>query len=210
MAIGAPRESGSGSTPVVSPEPGAAPHPDDPAGAVSVAPSSSPSPSPSPSSVAVPGMSPAVVGNGATGPASREQPRVPAPATAAARPPVRRVRHKLRRIDLWSVLKISLCFYTAAMLIMLLTGVVLWWIADAAGIRAKVEKNIASLFSAPDYRIVPGLVLEGAALIGLVIVALLVILTVVGAALYNVFSDLFGGVEFTTIEEEAPARRRSS
>lgn len=200
MAIGAPRESGSGSTPVVSPEPGAAPRPDGPAGAVSVAPASSP---PSP---AVPAVSPGVVGNGATDPASREQPRVP----AAARPPVRRVRHKLRRIDLWSVLKISLCFYTAAMLIMLLTGVVLWWIADAAGIRAKVEKNIASLFSAPDYRIVPGLVLEGAALIGLVIVALLVILTVVGAALYNVFSDLFGGVEFTTIEEEAPARRRSS
>ena len=141
-------------------------------------------------------------------PEGMEQARVDSAAANVGRQPVRRVRHKLRRVDLWSVLKISLCFYTAAMLIVLLTGVVLWLIADAAGVLGKIEKNIASLMSAPDYRIVPGLVLEGAALIGLVLVALLVILTVVGAALYNVFSDLFGGVEFTTIEEEVPARRR--
>lgn len=141
-------------------------------------------------------------------PARLEQDRLDSAAAAMSRPPVRRVRHKLRRVDLWSVLKISLCFYTAAMAIVLLTGIALWLIADAAGIRAKVEKNIASLFSAPDYHIVPSLVLEGAALIALVLVALLVIVTVVGAALYNVFSDLFGGVEFTTIEEEIPVRRR--
>ena len=41
----------------------------------------------------------------------------------------RRYRQTIRSIDVWSVLKISLCFYMAALIVMLLAGVVLWWIA---------------------------------------------------------------------------------
>jgi hypothetical protein len=143
-------------------------------------------------------------------PSKRDQRRIASAAAAASRPPLRRVRHKLRRIDLWSVLKISLCFFTAAIAILLLAGVVLWFVADSTGLLKHVEKLAADNFSAPDFRIVGSRVFEGAALIGLVLDAVLVVVTVVGAALYNVFSDLFGGVEFSTIEEELPARRRTA
>ena len=45
----------------------------------------------------------------------------------------RRYRQTVRSVDLWSVLKISLCFYLCALIVMLVAGVVLWWIASAVG-----------------------------------------------------------------------------
>ena len=39
-----------------------------------------------------------------------------------------------------------------------------------------------------------------AALVGLVVVALMTIITVIAAALYNVFSELVGGIEVTLVE----------
>jgi len=45
----------------------------------------------------------------------------------------RRYRQTVRSIDVWSVLKISLCFYMCALIVVLLAGVILWWIASAVG-----------------------------------------------------------------------------
>ena len=39
-------------------------------------------------------------------------------------------------------------------------------------------------------------------LVGLVLVALMTILTVIAAALYNLFSELVGGVEVTLVEAD--------
>ena len=45
-------------------------------------------------------------------------------------------------------------------------------------------------------------VLRGATLIGLVIVCVLVVITVLAAAFYNLFSELIGGLEVTVVEHE--------
>ena len=45
-------------------------------------------------------------------------------------------------------------------------------------------------------------VLRGATLIGLVIVCVLVVLTVLAAAFYNLFSELTGGLEVMVVEHE--------
>ncbi len=42
-------------------------------------------------------------------------------------------RLEVRKVDLWSVLKVSLCFYLAALGVLLVAGIVLWLLADAAG-----------------------------------------------------------------------------
>src|SRR5260221_843729 len=54
----------------------------------------------------------------------------------------RRYRQTVRSIDVWSVLKIALCFYLCALIVVLLAGVVLWWIASAVGAIHNVEKFI--------------------------------------------------------------------
>ena len=48
--------------------------------------------------------------------------------------------------------------------------------------------------------------LRGATLVGLVVVCLLVVITVLAAAFYNLFSELLGGIEVTVVEEEVGRR----
>ena len=114
----------------------------------------------------------------------------------------RRSRCEVRRIDLWAVLKISLCFYLAAVVLVIISGVVLWLIADAAGAIGNVESFMGKILSSKNYHLVSAQILEGMILVGLVLAALMTIITVVGAALYNLFSELVGGFEVTLVETD--------
>jgi Transmembrane domain of unknown function (DUF3566) len=114
----------------------------------------------------------------------------------------RRYRQTIRSIDIWSVLKISLCFYMCALIVVLLAGVVLWWIASAVGAIHNVEKFVGDLVSDNHFHFLSWEVLRGATLIGLVVVCVLVVITVLAAAFYNLFSELIGGLEVTVVEHE--------
>lgn len=114
----------------------------------------------------------------------------------------RRYRQTVRSIDIWSVLKIALCFYLCALIVVLVAGVVLWWIASAVGAIENVEKFIGELVSDNNFHFLSWEVLRGATLIGLVIVCVLVVITVLAAAFYNLFSELIGGLEVTVVEHE--------
>lgn len=120
----------------------------------------------------------------------------------ATKVPVRQSHVEMRKVDLWSVLKVSLCFYLAGLAVLLVAGIVMWLLLDAAGQIHNFENFMGDIMSARDYRIVGGQLLLGAALVGLVIVALMTILTVVATALFNVFSELVGGIELTLAEVE--------
>ena len=114
----------------------------------------------------------------------------------------RRYVQTIRSVDLWSVLKVSICFYLCALIVMLVASVMLWWIASAAGVISSVESFIGELVSNKDFRLLSWEVLRAATLIGLVGVCILTVLTVLAAAFYNLFSELLGGVEVTVVEQE--------
>ena len=120
----------------------------------------------------------------------------------------RRYRQTVVKVDLWSVTKLSLCFYLSAMFVTLVALIALWVIADAAGYIKDIEKFLGDLLSAEGgtFHFLSGEVLRGTILVGLVIVALQVVITVIGASFYNIFAELFGGLEITVKEEEAPPR----
>ena len=113
----------------------------------------------------------------------------------------RRHRMVVRRLDLWSVLKISLCFYLAGLAVTMVAGVVLWAISSSLGVVNNVENFMGDLLSAKDFKFLSAQILEGATLVGLVIVILLVIITLVAAAFYNLFAELIGGIEITVEDE---------
>jgi hypothetical protein len=152
------------------------------------------------------------------GPAVRPPARNPAsaPATAGrpaeARPPVarpvpvveleRRYRQTIHRVDLWSVLKIAVCFYICGMAVTMVALVALWAIADAAGVIHSVEKFLGDLLQTKDFTFLDAAILRGALLVAAVLVVLQIVITVIAAAFYNVFADLFGGVEITISEDE--------
>ena len=125
---------------------------------------------------------------------------------AAARRPERRFRQTIVKFDLWSVTKMALCFYTSAMGVVVVALIALWVVADSAGVISSVEKFVGDLFSSKDFTFVSGQVLRGAVLMCVVLVALLTVITIVGASFYNIFAELFGGVEVVIREEDQPVR----
>jgi hypothetical protein len=121
---------------------------------------------------------------------------------ARPRPVPRRLRHTIQKVDLWSVLKLSLCFYLCGLAVTMVALIALWLIADAFGVVTNVEEFIGDLLSSEDFTFLSGEMLRGVALVGLVVVVLQVVITVIAAAFYNLFAELFGGVEITVVEEE--------
>ena len=160
---------------------------------------------PSPRPVAEP-VEPAPARPGPADPAPVRPDRAPrAPAGRPARAPKRperRFRQTVQKVDLWSVTKMALCFYASAMGVVVISLMALWVVADSAGIITSVENFVGDLLSADDFRFVSGQVLRGAALIGVVFVALNVAFAIIGASFYNIFAELFGGVELVIREEE--------
>jgi Transmembrane domain of unknown function (DUF3566) len=128
----------------------------------------------------------------------------PAPGPRAPR----RVRHTIKKVDLWSALKISLCFYVCEMAVLVTAVAFLWLIADGFGIIGSVEKFIGDLLSSKDFKFLSAGMLRGTILVALVLVAIQVVATVLACAFYNLFAELFGGVEITVIQEDAPASKR--
>ena len=114
--------------------------------------------------------------------------------------PLRRSRVEMTKVELWSVLKVSLCFYLAGLAMLIIAGLVVWLLLDASGGIHKFESFMGDIMSAKDYKLVAPQILLGSVLVGLVVVALMTIITVISAALYNVFSELVGGVEVTLVE----------
>jgi len=114
----------------------------------------------------------------------------------------RQYRQRIKKIDLWSVLKMSLCFYMAAFLVAFAAGVALWLIASAFGLVHDAESFMRDLLSSKDYRLIGPQIAIGSVLVGLVLVALMTLITVVGAAFYNLFAELIDGVEVVVVEEE--------
>lgn len=118
----------------------------------------------------------------------------------------RSYRQMIGRIDVWSVLKVSLCFHTAAMLVTVVAMIVCWWVASAVGLVKNFEKFLGTVFEVDDFSFVDFGVLQGVLIIGFVFVAIMTILSVMAAAFYNVFAEAVGGVEVYVVEETQGVR----
>lgn len=112
----------------------------------------------------------------------------------------------LKRLDPFSVLKVSLLFYLSMFLIVLIAAVLLWAAATSIGVVGNIESFMVSIgfegftFEAP-------LLLRGVALGGAVLVLAGTFGNVVMALLYNLISEVVGGIKITLGEDAG--RRRS-
>jgi len=129
-------------------------------------------------------------------------------ARANRRLRARRVRRLVRHVEPWSVLKVSLILYFCAWVVMLFVGVTLWNLAVNSGLVANIENFVVELFALESFKINADQIFRIAAVGGLVLVLAGSGLTVLGAVLFNLISDVTGGVRLTVIEEET-ARPRS-
>jgi Transmembrane domain of unknown function (DUF3566) len=135
-------------------------------------------------------------------PAPVVNPAIPVAAGPVAAASERHYRQTIHRVDLWSVLKIAVCFYICGMAVTMVALVALWAIADAAGVIHSVEKFFGDLLQTKNFTFLSGEILRGALLVAAVVVVLQIVITVIAAAFYNLFAELFGGVEITISEDE--------
>lgn len=117
---------------------------------------------------------------------------------------VRRVRRIVRKFDPWTVMKVSLVFYAVLGLVFILAVVILWAIVTNAGFPQKIEsflkqisllKEDAVLFKSSDQY------LRVVVFLSVVWTALMSGLTTLGAVVYNLISDVVGGIEVVVLEE---------
>ena len=121
---------------------------------------------------------------------------------------VRKVRRVLRHIEPWSALKVGLIFYTCVWGLSTIAVRILWNTAEDAGTIQKVESFIEDLFALEVFEFDSEQILRVFFLGGLILVVGGTAITVVLVVLFNLISDLTGGVRFTMIEEETAVRKR--
>lgn len=132
-------------------------------------------------------------------------------ARTARRLRARRVRRLVRHVEPWSVLKVCLLFYACVWAIALFVGTTIWRLAVSSGLVERVESFIVELFALESFTINADQIFRLAAVGGLVLVVAGSVLTVLLVIVFNLISDMTGGVRMTVVEEETarPRPRRS-
>jgi hypothetical protein len=114
----------------------------------------------------------------------------------------RKVKRIVRHVDPWSVLKLSLLFYACLFAVVMVAGTVLWNLAGAAGTIASIESFIKDIGAFKTFTFKGTTIFRASFLAGLILVIAGSALNVLLTVLFNLISDLVGGIRISVIEEE--------
>jgi hypothetical protein len=112
-----------------------------------------------------------------------------------------RASMQIRRVDPWSALKVSLFF------VWMIAVAFLYLVLGGMGVWSKLNSNVGDLLTSAGGQtggelVSSGTIFGSAALIGLVNIVLLTAMATVGAFIYNLTTDLVGGVEVTLADRD--------
>jgi len=152
------------------------------------------------------------------------QPRKPAAERPAAEQPTRAATSKprfqvsnrssgpvrasvqLRHIDPWSALKVSLLLSVALFFVWMIAVAFLYLVLGGMGVWSKLNSNVGDLLTSTSggggELVSSGTIFGGAALIGLVNIVLLTAMATIGAFIYNLSTDIVGGIEVTLADRD--------
>jgi hypothetical protein len=116
----------------------------------------------------------------------------------------RRARLVVSRVSPWSVVKVTFLYSLCLFVILLVAVGVLWSVLNTAGVFDSVKSTAEDLTSKPNGGVAQWLSLSRvmliATLVGLANIVLVTVLSAIGALLYNVCTDIVGGIEVTLSE----------
>ena len=113
--------------------------------------------------------------------------------------PVRRVRRVIRRVDPWTVLKVSFVFNAIMALAFVLGSVIFWSIFVNAGIPDRLTDFAESLTLT--FEVDGELYFRVVLFLAIIWAILMTGLATLGSVFYNLISDTVGGVEVVVLEE---------
>lgn len=121
------------------------------------------------------------------------------------RPRVRRVTRVVRHVDTWSVFKVALIFNAFLYGVCVTAGVLLWQVAQNTGTVDNIERFFESN-GWETFELHGGEIFHNAWVAGLFVVVGLTGLAVLMATMFNLITDLVGGIRVSVLEEEVVAR----
>lgn len=133
-------------------------------------------------------------------------PDEPPPST---RLEARRTQRVIHHISPWSVLKVSLLFYFCAWLVVMIAGFILWQIASGTGLIERFESFMAELLAEQRFDVYGTQILRITATFGFLAVVAGSGLTVLFTVIFNLISDVTGGIRLSVVEMETARPRRS-
>ncbi len=117
-----------------------------------------------------------------------------------------RASMQIRRIDPWSTLKVSLMLSVALFFVWMIAVAFLYLVLGGMGVWAKLNSNVGDLLnntSGSSAELVSsGTIFGGAVLIGLLNIVLLTAMATIAAFVYNLATDLIGGIEVTLADRD--------
>lgn len=109
----------------------------------------------------------------------------------------------VRKVDVWTVLRFSILLYGSLFVIVIIAGILLWLAAALTGVIDNVEDFIKGLFGLESFRFVGFDILRATFLGGLVLVLTGTGFNTLVAVLYNLITEVVGGVEVTVSDRES-------
>jgi Transmembrane domain of unknown function (DUF3566) len=112
----------------------------------------------------------------------------------------RQARVVIRKVRPWSVLKVSFFFYLCVMAVILGAFVILYGVLGAIGALDSVTKLIRDLFADQSFQIHGDWLFTRGVAVAFAMVILWTLINVFVTLLYNLISDVVGGIEVTLSE----------
>ena len=113
----------------------------------------------------------------------------------------RRVRRVIRKIDTFSLAKMAFLFHLCLSLVVVVAGLLLWTVADGQGMIDQLEKTVRTNLQLDSFTIEGSVLFRSAIAMSLLFALLGTGLWILGAFLFNLLSDLVGGVQVWVLEE---------
>lgn len=117
-----------------------------------------------------------------------------------------RASMQIRRIDPWSALKVSLLLSVVLFFVWMISVAFLYLLLGGIGVWAKLNSNVGDLLNntsgSSGELVSSSAIFGGAALIGLVNIVLMTAMATVAVFIYNLTTDLIGGIEVTLADRD--------
>jgi Transmembrane domain of unknown function (DUF3566) len=115
---------------------------------------------------------------------------------------VRKTRVMVKRVNPWSVFKFSLLFYFCVMVIVMVAFTILYNILSAIGVIDSIAKSVDTLLYEGKgvFHVHGSWIFSRAFAVGLVMVVFWSLVKLLVTFMYNLISDLVGGLEITLTE----------
>ena len=122
----------------------------------------------------------------------------------------RKVRRLIRHVDPWSILKISTLLALCMWIVTMLASAIMWAVITNAGTVSSLENFVNSSLSLRDWTIDGGFIFRQLGIITFLMCIGFVLSTVMAAFIFNLASDIMGGIWVSVIEEESARPVRES